>query len=166
MEHFIDLAQRQGLSGAEALQFAEKQIEREERRQEREREREEQQKQREEQQKQREEQEKQREENERQRRHEIEIERMRLETESPSQNSRTSDTRTAVRRPKLPTFEDDKDDMDNYLNRFERIAEVNQWPREEWAANLSALLTGRALDAYSRLDRQESSEYNRLKMAC
>ena len=42
---------------------------------------------------------------------------------------------------------------------------MSQWPREEWAANLSALLTGRALDAYSRLDRQESSDYDRLKTA-
>ena len=44
MKHFIEIAVRQGLSGAEALQFAEKQVDREERREERERERERQEK--------------------------------------------------------------------------------------------------------------------------
>ena len=79
------------------------------------------------------------------------MERMRREADSASQNSRNANVRATAKRPKLPAFEDGKDDMDSYLNRFERIADVNQWPHEEWAANLSALLSGRALDAYSRL---------------
>ena len=72
--------------------------------------------------------------------------------------------RATVKRPKIPTFEDGKDNMDSYLNRFERIAEVSHWPREEWATNLSALLTGRALDIYSRLNGQEAEDYDQLKM--
>ena len=148
-----------------SVQFAERQMEREERRLEREKEREEQQKQREEQQRQRDELEKQREDNERQREHEKEIERMRQESNRESQASRNTESRATAKRPKIPTFDDGKDNIDNYLNRFERLAEVNQWPRVEWAANLSALLTGRALDAYSRLSRHESEDYDLLKTA-
>ena len=132
MEHYIEIAIRQGLSGAEALQFAEKQVDREERREERERERERQEK-----------------ESEKRRQHELEMERMRIEADRESQHSRNTDVRLVAKRPRMPTFEDSKDDMDSYLSRFERIAEINQWPREDWAANLSALLTGQALDTYT-----------------
>ena len=169
MEHFVELAQRQGLSNSDALQFAEKQMEREARKLEQQREREERRQERERQleenEKQRKENEKQREENEKQRQHEIETLRMRLEAERESRSNRASESRITAKRPKIPTFEDGKDNMDSYLNRFERIAEVNKWPREEWATNLSALLTGKALDTYSRLNRQESTDYDQLKGA-
>ena len=49
--------------------------------------------------------------------------------------------------PKLPSFLDGKDDLHSYLQRFERFAKVNNWSEEDWAVSLSALLTGRALDA-------------------
>ena len=48
--------------------------------------------------------------------------------------------------PKLPSFDDTNDDMDSYLRRFERYAEVMKWKKDMWATNLSALLKGRALD--------------------
>lgn len=53
--------------------------------------------------------------------------------------------------PKLPPFSDGKDNMDAYLKRFERFATSAEWPKKEWATNLSALLQGKALDVYSRL---------------
>ena len=165
MEEYLELAERYGLTGPEALKYATDQKERAEERADRAaaraKEREEKERQRE---KEREEKEKEREEQQKQREHEMEIERMRLSADSQSQN-RNSEVRATVQRPKLPTFEDGKDNMDNYINRFERIAEINRWPREEWAANLSALLTGRALDTYSRLSRQESDDYDQLKTA-
>ena len=104
-----------------------KDTEREERRLERERggerEREEQERQREQQERrreqqerqeerQREEQQKQRDENEKQGNHEIEMERMRREADSASQNSRNANVRATAKRPKLPAFEDGKDDVD------------------------------------------------------
>ena len=39
------------------------------------------------------------------------------------------------KRPKLPKFEKDKDDMDAYLERFERYPWVQGWDREEWAVD-------------------------------
>ena len=72
----------------------------------------------------------------------------------PSDESRHSSTKS----PKLPHFVDGKDNMDAYLERFERYASNQRWPTSAWAINLGALLQGRALDVYSRLSlkRQES----------
>ena len=68
--------------------------------------------------------------------------------------------------PRLPPFSDTKDDnIDSYLLRFERYATVNGWERSEWSLHLSALLTGKALDVYSRLDMEQASNYDVLKEA-
>ena len=42
----------------------------------------------------------------------------------------------------MPPFDQNKDDMDAYLKRFERYEENLKWPREEWAVHLSAPLRG------------------------
>ena len=67
--------------------------------------------------------------------------------------------------PKLPHFVDGKDNMDAYLERFERYASSQSWPTSCWAINLGALLQGRALDVYSRLPPDEAGNYNELKQA-
>ena len=48
--------------------------------------------------------------------------------------------------PKLPSFIDEKDELDSYLLRFERYAESASWEKNTEAIKLSALLTGRAMD--------------------
>ena len=70
-----------------------------------------------------------------------------------------------VKGPKMPPFEEGKDNMDSYLQRFERYAEVQKWERKEWAIFLSALLKGRALDVYSRLPAEKATDYDYLKDA-
>ena len=45
------------------------------------------------------------------------------------------------------------------------MARSKGWERNEWAINLSALLTGRALEVYSRLNEQESCDYDKLRDA-
>ena len=52
--------------------------------------------------------------------------------------------------------------MDAYLKRFERFATSAEWPKKEWATNLSALLQGKALDVYSRLFSTEALDYDKL----
>lgn len=69
------------------------------------------------------------------------------------------------RMPKLPAFDDQKDDMDSYLNRFERFASEAGWKAEKWALYLSALLKGRALETYGRLPTKEAQDYAVLKSA-
>ena len=50
----------------------------------------------------------------------------------------------AARSPELPAFVDGKDDLDNYLLRFERYATFARWEKDSWATQLSPLLSGRA----------------------
>ncbi len=67
--------------------------------------------------------------------------------------------------PRLPNFIEGQDEVDAYLERFERYAEKQQWPRDGWATDLSALLTGTALSVYSRLSRQDALVYDKVKEA-
>ena len=42
--------------------------------------------------------------------------------------------------PKFPYFEENKDDIDVYLKRFERHARLHAWPENQWAQHLCTLL--------------------------
>ena len=48
--------------------------------------------------------------------------------------------------PKLPSFVDGKDDLDAYLQRFERFSATAKWEKTGWASKVSALLSERALE--------------------
>ena len=67
--------------------------------------------------------------------------------------------------PKLPSFVDGKDDLDAYRQRFERFATTAKWEKTGWASKLSALLSGRALEVYSRLSEEAAQDYDRVKLA-
>ncbi|XP_067676459.1 uncharacterized protein [Haliotis asinina] len=67
--------------------------------------------------------------------------------------------------PKMPPFEDQKDNIDAYLHRFERIARTQAWPESQWAPYLSTLLKGKALEVYSRLDQNDAEKYEEVKAA-
>ena len=67
--------------------------------------------------------------------------------------------------PKLPSFVDEKDELDSYLLRFERNAENASLEEDTWAIKLSALLTGRAMDVYTRMSDADASDYDKLKKA-
>ena len=67
--------------------------------------------------------------------------------------------------PKFPYFKESKDKMDSYLSRFEKYAVANKWDRSIWAAYLSALLKGRALEVYDRLSVADANDYEKLKDA-
>ena len=55
--------------------------------------------------------------------------------------------------------------MDSYLQRFERYAKAQSWKSEKWSINLSALLTGKALDVYYRMPEEEVEDYKKVKAA-
>ena len=55
--------------------------------------------------------------------------------------------------------------MDAYLQRFKRFATTAKWDKARWATELSALLSGRALDVYSRLSEGAASDYGTMKIA-
>ncbi|GFO02300.1 Zinc finger protein [Plakobranchus ocellatus] len=70
-----------------------------------------------------------------------------------------------AKHPKLPNFQDGRDDLDIWLTRFERFAESNGWSREKWSSSLCALLTGRAVDCYGRLSAEQAKDYDKVKEA-
>jgi hypothetical protein len=79
--------------------------------------------------------------------------------------NRTTGGSRKAQAPKLPVFNDTRDDLDAYLNRFERFATAQQWPEEDWATDLSALLTGRALETFYRLPIEQANDYTIVKSA-
>ncbi|KAK7485494.1 hypothetical protein BaRGS_00023304, partial [Batillaria attramentaria] len=102
---------------------------------------------------------------EKQRRHELELRTIELELqrERATEPNATNNNDQVARAPKLPAFNENSDKMDAYLERFERFAASNNWGQETWAIKLSALLTGKALDFYARLPRDEAEDHNKLK---
>ena len=80
-------------------------------------------------------------------------------------DGRTAEREDRAKAPKLPSFGDGKDDLDAYLHRFERFAETAKWKKDGWASKLSALLSGRALEVYSRLSEEAAKDYDRVKIA-
>ena len=102
-------------------------------------------------------------EKEAQRRHELAMKELELQSANVEVNS--AGIKSAAKLPKLPTFVDGKDDLDSYLQRFERFAKNNNWDQSTWSTSLSALLTGRALDVYSRLSETAAVDYKQLKEA-
>ena len=95
------------------------------------------------------------------RQHELDLIRMQLAAAPTREDSRYG----VKKSPKLPCFADGQDSIDCYLQRFERFARSNEWPEEDWATSLSALLSGKALEVYSRLSDEDATNYAYLKAA-
>lgn len=56
-------------------------------------------------------------------------------------------------KPPRPTLQklSKEDDIESYLDMFERVAGQQEWPKELWATQLAGLLSGEALDAFSSM---------------
>ena len=103
------------------------------------------------------------------RRHELEMKRLEVEVANtpPSHNSSLASTENtgSGKAPKLPPFKDGQDELDSYLLRYERFAKNQKWDKSLWASYLSALLSGAALDVYSRMSDEAAVNYDMLKEA-
>ena len=95
------------------------------------------------------------------REHELELARL----AATNGDGRTVERDDRAKAPKLPAFVNGKDDLDAYLQRFERFADTAKWHRTGWASKLSALLSGRALEVYSRLSEEAARDYDKVKIA-
>ena len=97
----------------------------------------------------------------------VEADRIRVQETSMSRemNDSVNRPRNSGRSPKLPVFCDGKDDMDAYLQRFERYAENEGWEAGCYGTYLGTLLSGKALEVYSRLPASEARDYYKLKDA-
>ena len=50
------------------------------------------------------------------------------------------------------------------MQRFERFADTAKCQKPGWASKLSALLSGRALEVYSRLSEEAAKDYDKVKI--
>ena len=102
--------------------------------------------------------------------HEIEIatrEREILQLKANVQQNPNEGRTIAVNHPKIkiPPFQENRDNLDSYIERFARYALSQNWPKKDWAVCLSALLQGKALEVYSRMSQLDASNYETLKNA-
>ena len=95
------------------------------------------------------------------REHELELARI----AAKNGDGHTAERDDRAKAPKLPSFVDGKDDLDAYLQRFDRFAETAKWKKDGWASKLSALLLGRALEVYSRPSEEAAKDYDKVKIA-
>ncbi len=77
----------------------------------------------------------------------VEADRIRLQETSMSCeiNDSANRRRNSGRSPKLPVFSEATDDMDAYLQRFERYSENEGWDADCYGTYLGSLLSGKAL---------------------
>jgi hypothetical protein len=66
---------------------------------------------------------------------------------------------------RLPVYDENKDNMESFIERFERWAKSRKLPDDSWALELSLLLQGKALDVYTRMDSEKALDYKSLKLA-
>ncbi|KAK4324766.1 hypothetical protein Pmani_004606 [Petrolisthes manimaculis] len=66
---------------------------------------------------------------------------------------------------KLPIFNDNHDDIDSFLLRFERIAGLHQWKKSDYHIYLGSLLRGQALEVYVSLPNDVVTNYEKVKEA-
>ena len=101
------------------------------------------------------------------RKHVKEMKELEIKLEESKKQAKASkhDTKQKMKQPKLPNFNDGRDDMDSFLRRFEQFAITAEWPKEDWACSLSSLLTGKALEVYARLPVDQANDFQALKSA-
>ena len=100
----------------------------------------------------------------------LEMKRMEKDTERDAASRSTSDSGLSSNSRKfvkvdLPALEEEKDDLDAYLIRFERTCEMYRIPTSDWAIQLARLLKGAALEVYQRMPIEELNDYESLKFA-
>ena len=60
-------------------------------------------------------------------------------------------------------FDQDSDDIDAWVNRFENVAKDNKWNKNTWASSMAGYLKGTALDIYNSLSKSANFSYELLK---
>ena len=93
--------------------------------------------------------------------HEQEMEKIRRNP----QNKQAEDVHVNAPVPELPMFNDERDNIDAFLRRFERVAKAMNWDIRNYGIMLGTLLSGKALNVYARLPNSEADDYGKIKNA-
>nr|XP_037288711.1 uncharacterized protein LOC119181561 [Rhipicephalus microplus] len=62
-----------------------------------------------------------------------------------------------------PAFNEERDELDTYIQQFERVAASQDWLQDKWALSLSLCLTGEALSVVGRMAPKHATDYVTLK---
>ena len=66
---------------------------------------------------------------------------------------------------KLPMFDEERDNFDAFVSRFENLAKNQKWHKEQWSVYLSSVLKGKALDVIHRMKEEDSMDFDKVKEA-
>ena len=64
---------------------------------------------------------------------------------------------------KLPPYNEERDDLDAYLSRYETACQAYNVQPKHWSTQLARLLQGQALDVYQRMSDTEVDNYQTLE---
>ena len=113
-----------------------------------------------------------REERERARAHDLEMQRLASLAERLDPNNSPPSTQVDSTLPThsiagmnfpLSPFNEKEENLDLYLDRFERMATEFQLPEKHWAIKISYALRGKAYDLYSKLPTERACDYKQVK---
>ena len=96
----------------------------------------------------------------------IALEEQKLRTAQAMKDTKHSGTvpdHSFTKAPKLPAFDESRDNIDAYILRFERYAAQQNWAHDQWAVYLSTLLSGKGLEVYYSLSEEQARDYDTLK---
>jgi hypothetical protein len=101
-----------------------------------------------------------------QRDHEFKMAQLKVQTERglPSDSKAVPQFRVDSAAKLLPKLVSEQE-TETFLITFEKIANLNKWPKEHWAAVLQTQLKGKGLKVFSELSLQECRDYEKLKKA-
>ncbi|XP_059801840.1 uncharacterized protein LOC132378742 [Hypanus sabinus] len=104
------------------------------------------------------------EEAEKQRQHDLDMEKLRQERRAQG-SDREEQFNVSQELRLVPPFEET--DVDSYFLHFEKVAENQKWPKEQWVALLQSVLKGKAQWAYAALsmEEEEAENYDKVKEA-
>ncbi|KAH6948405.1 hypothetical protein HPB50_024148 [Hyalomma asiaticum] len=63
----------------------------------------------------------------------------------------------------IPAFSEARDELGAYIERFERVATDQGWPRDRWGLSLILCLTGEALTVVGRMSAEDATDFAKLK---
>jgi SCAN domain len=103
-------------------------------------------------------------ERDKQRDHELKMAQLKVQSERglPSDSKAVPQFRVDSAAKLLPKLASEQE-TETFLITFEKIANLNKWPKEHWAAVLQTQLKGKGLKVFSELSFQESKDYGKLK---
>ena len=103
------------------------------------------------------------EEREEERKHELELAKIKASTGGGS--GFADDSKLVKSLPKIPPFNEEEDEIDTYIQRFEKLAVFYKWEADDYPILLGTLLRGKALKAYCNLAPDVANNYDELKSA-